>query len=205
MKRIILSIIILFFTASIAYADVQIADTKAVNSKWQFVAITLTADGDSCRYTVSTPVLEGQALTDWCNGREARYQVEIMKGLYPGARYQSSEGDTEIERFTAWIASGTINSAYCRKAEGSTQQACQEAGGQWIPEEVITKVPWVDSWSITKVTAENDMKQSVLYNKTDAQIQAYINKNVTDINSAKVFLYRLTKEVRDMIRRQGWE
>ena len=55
------------------------------------------------------------------------------------------------------------------------------------------------------LTAEADMKTSILANKTDAQIATYITNNVTDLASSKLFLYKLTKEVRDIIKRNGWE
>jgi len=54
-------------------------------------------------------------------------------------------------------------------------------------------------------TAESDMKVSILANKTDQQIQDYINTNITDLTSTKQLLYKLTKEVRDIIRRLDWD
>jgi len=59
--------------------------------------------------------------------------------------------------------------------------------------------------AVNLIAAESDMKTSILYNKTNAQIATYINEHVTDLQSSKLFLYRLTKEVRDIIRRKGWE
>ena len=59
--------------------------------------------------------------------------------------------------------------------------------------------------AVNLATAKADMKTSILAGKTNAQIQKYITNNVTDLNSSKIFLYRLTKEVRDIIKRNGWE
>ena len=209
--KYIITILAMVMWVSVAHSAVILNAVKPIDADKSWIFITLTVDGDICRYTSVTPwnspgpPLTGEALQTWCDNREPWFAVNILKGLYPNARYQSLEGDTDLAKFTAWVSAGHVNAAYCRKAEGATQQQCQDAGGTWIPEQVITKVPWVDSWSITKVTAENDMKTSILANKTDAQIQAYIEANVTDLTSSKIFLYRLTKEVRDIIRRQGWE
>jgi len=59
--------------------------------------------------------------------------------------------------------------------------------------------------AVNLIAAESDMKISILYNKTDAQIATYIMENVTDLAEARIYLYRLTKEVRDIVKRQGWE
>ena len=70
---------------------------------------------------------------------------------------------------------------------------------------ITNKIAGMQKRQVTKVQAENDMKTSILANKSDQQIADYINANVTDLASSKLFLYKLTKEVRDIIRRQGWE
>ena len=113
----------------------------------QWVYITLTVDGDECRYVTVVPwnhvipaKLEGQGLIDYCNGRESQYQLSILKSMYPGARYGN-----DLQDFLDWISSGHTNTAYCSIAEHSTQQDCLDAGGKWTPEQVITKVPFVDS------------------------------------------------------------
>ena len=59
--------------------------------------------------------------------------------------------------------------------------------------------------AVNLIAAGSDMKISILYNKTDAQIATYIMENVTDLAEARIYLYRLTKEVRDIVKRQGWE
>ena len=59
--------------------------------------------------------------------------------------------------------------------------------------------------AVNLLAAEQDMKTSILVGKTDAQIATYITNNVTDLASTKLFLYKLTKEVQDIIKRNGWE
>jgi hypothetical protein len=126
----------------------EINGTKPVNAKWQFVFITITADGDTCLHTVSTPVLVGQALNDYCNARDAEYQVEILRSMYPGARYTATEGQSELEAFEAWKVNHT-NTAYCSIAEHDTEETCVANGGTWTPEEVIAKVPFTNSHNYT--------------------------------------------------------
>lgn len=65
--------------------------------------------------------------------------------------------------------------------------------------------PWIDRWNPVKAQAETDMAQSVLYNKSDVQIESYINSNVTTIATIRAFLKILTKEVRDIVRRLEME
>jgi len=59
--------------------------------------------------------------------------------------------------------------------------------------------------AVNLATAKADMKTSILAGKTDAQIQTYITNNVTTLAEARMYLYRLTKEVRNIIKRNGWE
>ena len=134
---------------------VTVNAVKDIDGDKQWVFITLTVDSDTCRYTsvqpwnTSGPVLEGEDLEAFCNGREDTYQVEILKGMYPNARYQDSAGDSELEKFTAWITAGHTNAAYCSIAEHDTEETCLANGGTWVAEEVIAKVPFTDSHDLT--------------------------------------------------------
>lgn len=58
--------------------------------------------------------------------------------------------------------------------------------------------------SVSKPAAEAEDHASLkdtLANATNAQIDAYINANVTDLASARTYLKRLTKMVRALARR----
>ena len=142
---------------------ITISKIKQGRGGWQYVFVSLTADGDICRTVVTTPDLTGTALQTYCDDREADYQVGTLSAMYPDARYQDAEGETELDKFENWISAGHTNAAYT------------DEEGHQIPEEVIEKVPWVDNWDVIKVTAENDMKDSVFFKKTDAQINSYID------------------------------
>jgi len=161
---------------------------RDIDGTKQWVFITLTVDGDECRYTTvqpwntNTPVLSGQDLEDFCNVNEDRYQVEILKGMYPGAIYQDSVGDTDLEKFTQWIADGHTN-----------------------PSGVVDKVPFAASWSINVVTATQDMESSVFFNKTKAELITYIDNNWTNLTDSKAAFKKLVEEVRNIVLRQGWE
>ena len=209
--KLLLAAVAILLCVGVAQAEVTVNQTKDIDGTKQWVMITLTVDGDTCRYTTvqpwntDTPVLENAALATWVNSREDRYTLNILKGMYPGARPERVEGNTLLEDALAWIAAGHTNAAYCKRATGATEQECQDNRGTWIPETVIDKVPWVDSWSASKVQAEKDMKTSILAGKTNAQIQTYITNNVTTLAEARMYLYRLTKEVRNIIKRNGWE
>ena len=150
---------------------VTLNNTKDIDGTKQWINITLTVDGDTVAYTsvqpwnTNTPVLTGSDLQAFCNNREATYQVEILKGMYPNARYQDNEGDTELAKFTAWIAAGHTNAEYTKGDEVT------------IPEEVITKVPFVNSHAYTgdmrtrKLEELNQDLQTYLYTKYDVGTQ----------------------------------
>lgn len=57
--------------------------------------------------------------------------------------------------------------------------------------------------ALKKTNAETDMKVSVWYQKTDAQINTYINNNWDDPAKQKAMFKLLVKDVADMKRRQG--
>ena len=177
---------------------VQVIATKPVDDTKQWVMVSLTVDGDECRYTTvqpwntTQPVLSGQDLADYANSREDWLTLNILKQMYPGARYAEFEGDTELEKFQAWVTAGHTNAEYVEEEVT-------------IPEEVIAKVPWVSSWNVQIVTAEADMKESVFYNKTEAQLNTYIDANWSDIATSKATFKKLVKEVRDVVLRHGWE
>ena len=128
---------------------ITISQIRSGRGGWQYVFVSLIADGDTCRTVVTTPDLTGDALQTYCDDREAEYQVGALSAMYPDARYQDAEGATELEKFEAWITAGHTNAAYCQNADGETQEACELAGGTWHDEEVIEKVAWVDSHDYT--------------------------------------------------------
>ena len=59
--------------------------------------------------------------------------------------------------------------------------------------------------AINFTTAKQDIKSSILANKTNTQIENYIDNNVVSLASAKDTIKILAIEVRNIIRRQGWE
>ncbi len=210
MKRIFTTLILFLFMSSFAYSEVTVNAVKRIDDDKNWIYITLTVDGDEIK-TVSVnpwnqhgPPLEGQALADWCNGREPWFALNIWKQMYEGARFQQSAGDTPLERFETWAVSHT-NAAYCKRHPNATQQQCQDKNGTWIPQEVIVKIPYVDSWKLKKIQAGKDMKTSIFYNKTNQQIQNYITSKVTNLTEMQQFIYKVIIELRNFERRTGLE
>ena len=111
---------------------ITINKTRPNTKTWQYAYITLTVDGDTCKAVFSTPTLSGEDLQTYCDAHEDEYKVNILGGIYPDARWQESEGKTDIEKFERWIVDGHINAAY------------QDEVGKNIPEQVIEKVQWED-------------------------------------------------------------
>ena len=109
---------------------ITINKTKPNTETWQYAYITLTVDGDICKVVVSTPVIPD--LQTYCNAHEAEYKIGILGAMYPDARWQDSEGKTDVEKFENWIADGAINSSYMSEDDKD------------VSEQVIEKVAWVD-------------------------------------------------------------
>ena len=135
--------------------SVIVAATRKIDDDKNWIFLTLTVDGDEVRTTSVNPwnqpgpPLDGQALTDWCNNREPIYQVEILKQMYLNADLSETAGDTELEKFTAWISNG------CENPDGT----------------VITKVPFINSHDLT-----GDMRARKLELIND-EVNTYINKH----------------------------
>jgi hypothetical protein len=202
MKIILLLVSILIYPVFVTAATIDYV--VPVDSDYQQVAVTMQVNGDTCYYVGNSPILSGQALQDFVDVTEDFWTLLILKKMWPTARYPVAQGQSDLDATQAWITAGHTNAAYCTKAQGVTQQECENDGGTWVPEEVITKISFSNMWTPTIVQAKTNMGTNVLYDKTDAQIDTYIDNNVTDIASAKEFLKKLTKQLRNVVRRQGW-
>jgi len=71
--------------------------------------------------------------------------LKILKDMYPGAEYQEFPGDTELERFEAWITAGHMNG-----------------------EEAIEKVPFKNSHDYTGTMRDRVLEQ------INTEVNAYI-------------------------------
>jgi hypothetical protein len=182
-QKIVISLIVILLFAIDTYAMVSISGKKPNNKEWQYVFISLEVDGDICCLTISAPVLNDAELQTYCDSREDTYKLAIMTAMYPDAIYQSFEGETNLDKFKAWIAGGCVN------PDGT----------------IIEKVPWVDLWSFNKITAENDMKTSVFFNKTPQELNDYIDNNWSNIADSKATFKKLVKEVKNIVIRLGLE
>ena len=56
-----------------------------------------------------------------------------------------------------------------------------------------------------RAKAEEDMQNSVWWQKTDAQLNTYINNNWDDPAKRKAMFRKLVKQVADLARRGGWD
>lgn len=107
---------------------IAITGVKPINDDEQWIFVTLTVDGDECKFTHVAPTdLTGQVLQDYVNARENGYNLDILRDMYPGAIVIPAENQTMLEAFTAWIAAGHKNIV-----EIDDEQV----------ETVITKTPW---------------------------------------------------------------
>ena len=172
---------------------VEINNIKRIDDDKNWIYLTLTVDGDVCRYVSVNPwnqpgpPLTGEALQAWCDNREDWFALNILKSMYPGARPTE---DTR-EAFDAWAVNHT-NAAYCSIAEHDTEEACIADGGTWTPEEVITKVPFTDSHALTgdmrtrKLEDLNTDLQTYLYTKYDVGTQISFQAIETRVDTPEV-------------------
>jgi hypothetical protein len=79
-------------------------------------------------------------------------------------------------------------------AEGESQK---RALG-YIPDDLVTIFE-------KQVEAENSMKASVWWHRTDAQLNNYVNNNWDDPAKRKDMFKKLVKQVADISRRGGWD
>ena len=164
---------------------ITINGTKAIDNNKQWVFFTLTVDGDECQFTHIAPIgLTGQDIQNFVNARESLYKLDVLRDMYPGALYQDSIGDTDIEKFESWISSGCIN-----------------------PDEtVIEKVTFKGTHPLEAqekaITAKDTMAE--IADMTYAQLGNYIETNVTDLATSKAFIKKLGSVVLAILKRSDW-
>ena len=166
---------------------IELNDVKRIDDDKNWIYITLTVDGDTVRTTSVNPWNQpgppqtGEALQSWCDNREDWFALNILNQMYPNARYQDTEGDTDLAKFTQWITNGHTNASYCSIAEHDTEESCLANDGKWTPEEVITKVPFTDSHALTgdmrwrMAEQLNSELQTYIYTKYDVGTQISLN------------------------------
>ena len=137
----------------------------------------------------------------FCQTAESKTSPQTIQKIAPGQFYYNYN-ITEVQKET--VDGGEAETFY--------QYNYVEIKGKPTKAKVLAAIKAANDTAeadsdtaVNLATAKADMKTSILAGKTDAQIAAYITNNVTDLQSTKVFLYRLTKEVRDIIKRNGWE
>jgi hypothetical protein len=151
--------------------SIEINNTRDINEEIQLCFLTITYEGTDYKYNANTPVLEGSALQAYCDSKEDRWTYSIVYQQYPGARFKHLEGNSDFEKLLAWISAGATNTAYCSIAEHDTEETCVANGGTWIPEEVITKVPFQNSHDLT-----GDLRIRKL-EALGLDVNTYINKH----------------------------
>ena len=110
----------------------QIDKITAIDSEKQLVHVTISHGGDSYKYDMNTPVLEGDDLQAHCDAREFKSLNNILYQVYDKNIQFSSE-----EEWDKWVSDG------CKIAEVKGK----DADGKEIvikAEETISKKAWVD-------------------------------------------------------------
>jgi len=184
MKKMSLTIVISLFLCSFANAQTIVANgSRIIDAETQVTFFILTESAVDYRNKADTPILSGAALQTWLDNRASYYWYSILHTSYPGAEFSTFPGDNKLEQLQAWIAAGAEN------PDGT----------------IIAKVPWVDSWNLEQVEASEDMKASVFYGKTPAQINDYIDANWTNITNSKATFKKLVKDYMDLLKRLEME
>ena len=133
----------------------QIDKIIAINDELQLVHVTISHGGDSYKYDMNTPVLEGDDLQAHCDAKEFKSLNNILYQVYD----RNIQFENE-DKWDEWIADG------CKIAEVKGV----DADGVEIvikAEEVIEKKAWVDS--------EPPVDQASLIAELQAKITALEN------------------------------
>lgn len=87
-----------------------ISDTKrTIDENKQVVFFSLNDDVTTYKWHANTSILSGQNLQDYLDSKLNEYLLLIRKREYPGAIYQDSAGNTDLEKFEQWITDGYTN------------------------------------------------------------------------------------------------
>jgi len=116
---------------------VQVDGTQKINKGKQTVFMTVRVGGEECKFNHTAPAgLSGPDLQKYVDAREDRYKLDIMKDMYPGAKFKGRENDTELQAMERWITEGCRNPAKKEKDPVTGKEIVAE------PEKVIEKVPF---------------------------------------------------------------
>jgi len=117
-------------------------------------------------------------------------QITLVEVVPDQLLYEAIEAESpHTQLINQRIADGVLT-----LAEGNAQK---RALG-YIPDGLVTICE-------KKVEAENSMAASVWWQKTDVQLNTYINDNWDDPAKRKAMFKKLVKQVADMARRGGWD
>jgi hypothetical protein len=117
-------------------------------------------------------------------------QVVLLEVTPDEALYKAIEAvSSHVQLINQRVAEGLLTIA-----EGEAQK---RALG-YIPNDLVTIFE-------KQVEAENGMKASVWWQKSDAQLNTYINNNWDDPAKRKDMFKKLVKQVADISRRGGWD
>lgn len=117
-------------------------------------------------------------------------QIVLSEVVLDKALYQVIEAEScHVQLINQRVLVGIIT-----MAEGESQK---RALG-YVPSDLTTS-------GEKSVKAEEDMKAGVWWQKTDAQLNTYINNNWDDPVKRKDMFKKLVKQVADMARRGGWD
>lgn len=87
----------------------EIKRGQQINKNLQGIHLTLIVDGDECKYNNSAPSgLSDEEFQKFVEARENSYRLDILKDMYPEAKYDVLEGQSELEAFEEWIKDGCM-------------------------------------------------------------------------------------------------
>jgi len=175
---------------------ITINGVKPINDADQWIFLTLTVDGDECKFThVALADLTGQALQDYVDTNEDSYRLDILKDMYPGAVVVHTENQTILEAFTVWVAAGHKNII--------------EVNGEQV-ETVVTKTPWTGTHLSSMVlfgeagalAAIKKQVREYIHSHFDAEIQcsmSAINQSITATESQKTEIKKVFDWIMDIM------
>ena len=111
----------------------------SIDDEKQLVYVTISHGDDKYKYDMNTPVLEGDALQDYCDSEEKRHLNNILYQVYDRSiRFEKED------KWDEWIAAGR-KIPEVKYKDGDDIPKGKKAGDVKEPEKVIKKKAWVDS------------------------------------------------------------
>jgi len=160
---------------------ITINKTSSIDDSQQWIYITVSADGDDCKFTHVAPAdLDGDDLQAYVDGREGFYKRELLRNMYGGA----DAYDSSLEDFEAWVSAGAKNAEVKQEIPAIKAKAA-------VYEDVEVE-PAIEAKDAVMGERQVELEEEVEVTKTvieKSDSGKYLEKQVTETEVKKIPQY----------------